>query len=91
VKYPVARVVSPGFPVEVGGVGELYPAFPTESRTRGRLRMPRGRKSVVSPGFPVEVGGVGELYPAFLTESRTRGRLRMPRGRKSVFRGRRSF
>jgi hypothetical protein len=26
----------PGFPVEVGGVGELHAAFLTESRTRGR-------------------------------------------------------
>jgi hypothetical protein len=26
----------PGFPVEVGGVGKLHPAFFTESRTPGR-------------------------------------------------------
>ena len=25
----------PGFPVEVGGVGELHAAFPNESRTHG--------------------------------------------------------
>jgi hypothetical protein len=47
-KYPGVRVVFPGFPVEFGGVGELYAAFLTESRTRGRLRMPGGKKSVVS-------------------------------------------
>ena len=28
----------PGFPVELGGVGELHAAFLTESRTRGRVR-----------------------------------------------------
>jgi hypothetical protein len=27
----------PGFPVELGGVGELHAAFFTESRTRGRF------------------------------------------------------
>jgi hypothetical protein len=27
---------SPGFPVGIGGVGELHAAFPNESRTRGR-------------------------------------------------------
>src|ERR1700728_173069 len=39
----------PGFPVEVGGVGELHAAFLTESRTRGRRRVPRIRKSGYSP------------------------------------------
>jgi hypothetical protein len=27
---------TPEFPIEIGGVGELHAAFPTESRTRGR-------------------------------------------------------
>ncbi len=39
----------PEFPVEIGGVGELHAAFFTESRTRGRWRVPRGRKSGYAP------------------------------------------
>ena len=35
-KPQVPPLRSPGFPVEVGGVGELPAAFLTESRTRGR-------------------------------------------------------
>ena len=35
----------PGFPVELGGIGELHAAFLTESRTRGRWLVPRSRKS----------------------------------------------
>src|ERR1700741_2841849 len=35
----------PGFPVEVGGVGEVHTAFFTESRIRGRWREQRSRKS----------------------------------------------
>ena len=30
---------SPGFPVEVGGVGEVHPALLEESRTRGSVRV----------------------------------------------------
>src|SRR3984885_11110367 len=32
---------SPGFPVQLGGVGGLHAAFPTESRTRSRGMEPR--------------------------------------------------
>jgi hypothetical protein len=35
-KQQVPPLRYPGFPVEVGGVGELHAAFLTESRTRGR-------------------------------------------------------
>jgi len=31
---------SPGFPVDLVGVGELHAAFPNESRTRGRWWQP---------------------------------------------------
>jgi len=34
----VAPLRDPGFPVEVGGVGELHAAFFTESRTRGHVQ-----------------------------------------------------
>jgi hypothetical protein len=34
-KLQVPPLRSPGFPVEVGGVGEIHAAFLTESRTRG--------------------------------------------------------
>jgi hypothetical protein len=44
-KPQVPPLRCPGFPVEVGGVGELPAAFLNESRTRGRWRVPRGRKS----------------------------------------------
>jgi len=39
----------PRFPVETGGVGELHAAFFTESRTHGRWRVPRGRRSGYAP------------------------------------------
>jgi hypothetical protein len=39
----------PGFPVELGGVGKLHAAFLTESRTRGRWRAQRNRKSGFAP------------------------------------------
>jgi hypothetical protein len=32
----ISPTALPGFPVEVGGVGELHPAFFRESRTPGR-------------------------------------------------------
>jgi hypothetical protein len=35
VKQQVPPLRSPGFPVEVRGVGELHAAFRIESRTRG--------------------------------------------------------
>ena len=40
-KQQVPPLRYPGFPVEVGGVGELHAAFLTESRTRGRWGVPR--------------------------------------------------
>ena len=36
VKLQVPPLRYPGFPVEIGGVGELHADFLTESRTRGR-------------------------------------------------------
>jgi hypothetical protein len=36
VKQQVPPLRYPGFPVELGGVGEVHAAFLTESRTRGR-------------------------------------------------------
>jgi hypothetical protein len=36
VELQVPPLRSPAFPVQVSGVGELHPAFFTESRTRGR-------------------------------------------------------
>src|ERR1700733_1495195 len=48
-KQQVPPLRSPGFPVEVGGVGELHAAFPAESRTRGRWELPRSRKSGYAP------------------------------------------
>jgi hypothetical protein len=39
----------PGFPVELGGVGNLHVAFLEESRTRGRCGTPRSRKSGYAP------------------------------------------
>jgi hypothetical protein len=36
VEQQIPPLRSPGFPVEVSGVGELHAAFFTESRTRGR-------------------------------------------------------
>jgi thiosulfate reductase cytochrome b subunit len=36
---------SSGFPVEIGGAGKVHAAFREESRTRGRWRIPRSRKS----------------------------------------------
>jgi hypothetical protein len=36
VKQQASPLRYPGFPVELGGVGELHAAFHTESRTRGR-------------------------------------------------------
>jgi hypothetical protein len=47
----VAPLRYPGFPLEVGGVGELHAAFLTESRTRGWWQVPRGRKSGFAPAF----------------------------------------
>jgi hypothetical protein len=35
---PSTTLRSPGFPVEVGGVGELHAAFRNESSTRGSVR-----------------------------------------------------
>jgi hypothetical protein len=35
---PSAKLSSSGFPVDVGGVGELHAAFFTESRTRGHIQ-----------------------------------------------------
>ena len=50
----------PGFPVELGGAGELHAAFFTESRTRGRWSVPRSRKpGCASVGMTkVEGGGL---------------------------------
>jgi hypothetical protein len=45
VKLQIPPLRYPGFPVELGGVGELHAAFPTESRTRGGWWVPRNRKS----------------------------------------------
>jgi hypothetical protein len=46
--FPVQeiRVRSPGFPVELGGVGELHAAFRNESSTRGCVR----RRVAGNPG-----------------------------------------
>jgi hypothetical protein len=49
VKLQIPPLRSPGFPVEVGGVGELHAAFPAESRTRGCWGVPRSRKSGYAP------------------------------------------
>jgi len=38
VKLQVPPLRAPGFPVELGGVGELHAAFFTESRTRGDIQ-----------------------------------------------------
>jgi hypothetical protein len=43
---------SPGFPVDLVGLGKLHAAFLNESRTRGRWWRPRGRKS----GSPTVLG-----------------------------------
>jgi hypothetical protein len=39
----------PGFPVDIGGLGELHAAFLNESRTRGRWGVLRSRKSGFAP------------------------------------------
>ncbi len=50
---PTPLGMSPGFPVELGGVGELHAAFLTESRTRSHGVEPRtgnpGRLGVHGP------------------------------------------
>jgi hypothetical protein len=56
---------SPGFPVEIDGVGELHPAFLNESRTRGRWWRPMagnpGRPVFFGPRTPTaHRGGLGE-------------------------------
>ena len=48
-KQPFPPLRYPGFPVEVGGVGEIHAAFSSASRTRGCWRLPRGRKSGYAP------------------------------------------
>jgi hypothetical protein len=37
-KPQISPLRYPGFPVGIGGVGELHAAFLTESRTRGRVQ-----------------------------------------------------
>ena len=37
-KPQISPLRYPGFPVDIGGVGELHAAFLTESRTRGRFQ-----------------------------------------------------
>jgi hypothetical protein len=37
-KPQISPLRAPGFPVGIGGVGELHAAFLTESRTRGRFQ-----------------------------------------------------
>ena len=57
-KQQVRPLRSPGFPVGVVGVGQLHAAFSTESRTRGRRRVARGRKSGYAP-VPRQAGTGG--------------------------------
>ena len=76
-KLQVPPLRYPGFPVETGGVDELHAAFLTESHTRGRWGVRRGRKSgYASVGLTkwravahLGMGGGGWTVPAPVTNA----------------------